>query len=76
MKRRDIGASLKNSTHSDQENLLQSNESTSTSHAEIASYEAANQVLERSLVDQALNPPFTQEPVLIIETQRRPCSFD
>ncbi len=76
MKRRVTGASLENSTHSDQENLLQSNESTSTSQAKIASYETANQVLERSLMDQALNPPFTQEPVLIMETPRRPSSLE
>jgi hypothetical protein len=76
MKRRVIGASLENSTHSDQENLLQSKESTSTSWAEIASYETSNQVLERSLMDQALNPPFTQEPVFIMETPRRPSSLE
>jgi hypothetical protein len=68
IKRHEAGTSLENSTHSDQENPSQNNESTSTSQAEVAAYETANQVLERSLMDQAMNPPFTQESVLTMET--------
>ncbi len=43
---------------------------------EVAAYETANQVLERSLMDQAMNPPFTQESVLTMETPRRPRSLN
>jgi hypothetical protein len=75
MKRHKAGASIENSMHSDQENSSQNNESTS-SQVEVAAYETANQVLERSLIDQAMNSPFTQESVLTMETPRRPRSLN
>ncbi len=73
MRRHETPASLENSMQSDQEN---SSQSTSTLHTETAANEAENEVSERSLVDQALNPPFTQEPVLIVNTPRRPHSLN
>jgi hypothetical protein len=58
---------------SDQENPSQS---TSTLQTEITANEPDNEVSERSLMDQALNPPFTQEPVLIMNMPRRLRSLD